>query len=381
MKIQCDREKLLSAFQMAALVAPSRSPKAILQNIKLFAEPERVVLVATDMEIGIRVDVKNVEILSPGSVLLTNAQFGPLLRESTDSHIRIESDDSGIYVFGQRSKFKLPSNPPDDFPLIAGFSESSYHEVGIRLMRVLIRRTLFATDAESSRYALGGVLLEFEPERVIAVATDGRRLAKMEGPATSVNGYGGTVGGESTSIVPTRAMQLIDRVLSPGEEEQVKLAVRGNDILLETSDATIIARLVEGRFPKWRDVFPRRENATTIPLTVGPLYSAVRQASVVSSAESRGIDFEFAEGNLILQGTTADVGESRVELPVGYDGPPIKLTLDFRYVGDFLRVLDPQMVFTMNLVNGDSAAVCGTDDGYGYVIMPLSRERPAGSAL
>jgi DNA polymerase-3 subunit beta len=376
MKIVCDREDLLPAFQTAAMVAPARSPKAILQHVKLVNDGERTTLMATDLEIGIRVEVDNVESLVPGTVLLSTAQFGSLLRESSDERIRIESDGTGIFVYGDRSKFKLGSIDPEGFPLIAEFSEAKYHQINSRLMKELIRRTLFATDAESSRYALGGVLLEFQPEKIIAVATDGRRLAKMEGPAACIGGHDG---GNTTTIVPTRAMQLIDRALADSDEP-VKVSVRGNDILVQFARTTIIARLVEGKFPKWRDVFPQRQNALLIQLTAGPVYSALRQAAVVASNESRGIDFVFGGGNLVMHGTTAEVGESRVELPVGYDGSEIKLSLDHRYIGDFLRVLNPESVFTLDLVDRDSAALCRTDDGYGYVIMPLSRERPMAAA-
>ena len=97
-----------------------------------------------------------------------------------------------------------------------------------RLFRELVRRTLFATDNESSRYALGGVLLEMTDTRITAVATDGRRLAKMEGPATSVGGHQTA---DMQTIVPSRAMQLMDRALVE-PDAQVQLAARANDILV-----------------------------------------------------------------------------------------------------------------------------------------------------
>ena len=122
-------------------------------------------------------------------------------------------------------------------------------------------------------------------------------------------------------------------------------------------------------------MFPRRENSLKLELTVGPLYAAVRQAAIVTSEESRGIDFTFGEGTLVLAGQTAEVGQSRVELPISYDGKPISITLDPRFVIDFLKVLEPEKSFTLDLQDSDAAAVCTTDDGYGYVIMPLARDR------
>ena len=80
----------------------------------------------------------------------------------------------------ERSKFCLPGGNPDEFPSVSGFEEDKYHVIPTRLFREMVKRT-FSTDSESSRFALGGVLLELESEKVIAVGTDGRRLARMEG--------------------------------------------------------------------------------------------------------------------------------------------------------------------------------------------------------
>lgn len=371
MKITCDRESFLTAFQIAATVAPSRSPKPILQNVKLDVSKDSAVLTATDLEVGIRIEVKGIEVDTPGSAVLPVTRFGSILRESTDEKLHLEADSQGAVVKGERSEFKFPSENPDEFPAVAAFEESKFHDIPARLFKELIRRTLFATDTESSRYALGGVLLEMEQDKIVAVGTDGRRLAKMEGPAMSVDGH---ATGEKMVIVPTRSMQLIERALSDSDAE-IQIAARANDILVKSPRVVIYSRLVEGRFPKWREVFPERQDAVQLDLTVGPMYAALRQAAVVASDESRGIDFTFAEGNLVLSGQTAEIGQSRVELPISYDGSPITVTLDHRFLADFLKVLDAEKTFTIEIESSESAALCTTDDGYGYVIMPLARDR------
>lgn len=372
MKITCNREKLLHAFQTVAAVAPARSPKPILQNVKLEITKDSATLMATDLEVGIRYEVSGIEVDVPGAAVLPVARFGSILRESSDATFRIESDGEGTTIRGERSQFKLPSENPQDFPAVAEFGEEkNYYEVSARLFRELIRRTIFATDNESSRYALGGIKLEFKDNVLTAVGTDGRRLAKMEGPTQAV-GQPAPFG--DVTVVPTRAMNLIERALSEDGSE-VQIAVRQNDILVKNPRGTIYSRLLEGRYPRWRDVFPQRPNSTKIDLVVDPALKAVRQAAIVTSEESRGIDFTFGSGSLVLSGQTAEVGQSRVELPIAYDGEAISITLDPRFVIDFLKVLEPEKAFTIDLQDSDAAAVCTTDDGYGYVIMPLARDR------
>jgi DNA polymerase III subunit beta len=371
MKITCEREQILAAFQTAASVVPSRSPKTILQNVKLDVIDQAATFIATDMEIGIRINVPGIEAEVSGAAVLPVDRFGSILRESNDDKLMIESDLQGVVIRGDRSEFNLPAANPHEFPDVAEFDEEKYHEVPARLFKELVRRTLFATDTDSSRYALGGVLLEMEADKIIAVGTDGRRLAKMEGAAHSINDH---LTGETMTIVPTRSMQLIERALSDSDAE-IKVAARPNDLLIRTPRATIFSRLVEGRFPKWRDVFPQARNSHRVDFAVGPLYAAIRQASIVANSESRGIDFQFREGSLVLKGVTADVGQSRVEMPIPYGGPEITVTMNHRFVADFLKVLDPEKSIVLDFENDETAALFTTDDGYGYVVMPLARDR------
>lgn len=381
MKVTFNRERFAGAFTAAAAVAPARSPKPILQNVKLqIGDDQRATLMATDLEIGIRHAVEGVEVEAAGDVVLPVARFGSILRESSDETFRLETDGQTTVVRGARSRFGLPAEDPNAFPPVPQFDGGPRLETAPGLLKELIRRTIFATENESSRYALGGVKLEWAEGKLTAVGTDGRRLAKMEGPvqiagveADGEGGGGGPTFGETT-IVPSRSLQLIDRVLSE-EDAEVSLAVRQNDILVRTPRATIFSRLLEGRFPKWREVFPQRSGSAKIELPVGPFYAAVRQAQIVTSDDSRGVDFTFGGGSVVLSGKTAEVGESRIELPIGYDDREIVITLDPRYLVDLLKVLDAEKTFTLDLQDGDSAAVATTDDGYGYVIMPLARDR------
>lgn len=371
MKVTCDREKLLAAFQFAAAVAPTRSPLPILQNVKLEAGADETILVGTDREIGIRVQVPGVEVHVPGKMLLPTDQFGSILREDTGATLSLEIEGDGIRVTGERTEYRLLSANPDEFPVVRPFHESAYLELPGRLLRELIRRTVFATDSESTRYALGGVLLEVHDQKMTAVGTDGRRLAVMEGPVQLHHDYRHQ---EGTVIVPAKAMQLIERSLTEGDAE-VQLAASGNDLQVRTPRVTVFSRLVEGRFPKWRDVFPRREGSQRIELLTGVFHAAVRQAAIATSEESRGVDLQFGDGKVVLTARAAERGQSRVELPIAYDGPAVAIMLDPRFLGDFLKVLDAEQTFTLEVKDSESAAICSSADGYRYVIMPLARDR------
>ncbi len=370
MKATCNREELLFAFQMVSGVVPARSPKPILMSVKFVADKNGAVLLATDLEVGIRCKVDGVEVASDGEVILPTSRVLAILRESSDPVIEIESDENVTHVRGQRSRFKLPAESTQEFPEVPDFVEEKFHTVSSTLLRTMIRRTVFASDVESTRYALNGLLVELEGNRISLVGTDGRRLAVMRGSGTATGGHNTK---EFTPVVPSKAMNLIDRTLQT-QEEEVKLALNPSKVVVKTQRAVISSRLVEGRFPRYQEVFPSRSEAT-ITLNVKDLLQATRQAAIVTSEESRGVDYTFAEGKLTLAAQAAEVGQSQVELPISFDGKDVSITFDPRYVVDMFRVLNEESTVNLDLIDHQSAAVFRTDDGYTYIVMPLTRER------
>ena len=372
MKALCNREGLLAAFGMVGGVVPARSPKPILQNVKLTADAdEGSILMATDLEVGIRHRVLGVKVDQPGSVILPTQKVQAILRAGTDEELAVEVRDDQLVIRGLHAEFELPSEDPDLFPEVPDFAATSYHVVSAADLKRLIRRTSFATDVESTRYALGGVLVEFTPDSIAMVGTDGRRLARMTAPAEA---EGGAPSPGGSPVIPVKALKLIERNLND-DDPPVHIAIQsGTSALLRTERSVIYTRLVEGRFPRYQDVFPTNVEAK-IPIECGPLLSAVEQAAIVTSEESRGVDFRFGEGFLKLSSHAADVGRSQIELPIQYDAKPVEITFDPRYLVDALKTLDPTAIVTAELIDHKNAAVFRTEDGYVYVVMPLTRER------
>jgi DNA polymerase-3 subunit beta len=214
-------------------------------------------------------------------------------------------------------------------------------------------------------------LFAFSGKSLNFVATDGRRLARVDGQCEPVELNEGP---EIQAIVAARHTTLMERTLFE-QEGMVRVAPRQNDLMMHTPKATVFARLLEGRFPRWRDVFPQRSDASRIELAVGPFFAAVRQAAIATTKDSKGVDFAFTSGMVTLSSTAANAGDARVELPLAYDGPTIELSMNPGFLSDYLRVLDPQTTFTLEIKDAESPAVCLVPGGYSYVIMPMARGR------
>src|SRR5262249_27309360 len=255
----------------------ARDVKPILQHMKAVAESERCILMATDLELGLRLEVRSVRVEEAGEAILPASRLTAILREATDEELSVEATTNACIVRGQFNEFEMPGEDPAEFPDIPTFTDEKYHEVGAGVLREMIRRTAFAAAKESARYAMTGVLWEFEENQIRLVATDGRRLAVVQGVAVN-HGASDTKG--QSHVVPTKAMGLLERLLQEGDEP-VWISLRPNEALFKTQRAIIYSRLVEGRYPNYREVFPKK-NTAKITVSAGPFFAAVRQAAIMT---------------------------------------------------------------------------------------------------
>lgn len=369
MQITCHRGPLTAAFQTVSGAVPSRTTKDILKNVKLEVGSQGAILIGTDSECSLRCQIPDVECQTRGEALLPTARVIQILRELNDELVKIEVTSDAIWIRSGFSEFRLSAEDPADYPPVADFADEDYFILTKHEFRQAIRRTIFATDPESTRYALGGVLIELSPEKATLAATDSRRLAVMQ---ISARVHGAEPAAPLQPIIPAKGMQLIEKSLGDGDDE-IHLAVHANDVVLRSGKTVISTQLVQGRFPDYRKVIPANSHST-IDLSVGPFYSAIRQAQIVTNEESRGVDFKFAPGTLSLSSRATDIGQSKIEVPISYDGAELTITFDPRYIADFLRVLDAAGTIQFRLIDQDSAAVLASADNYTYVIMPLSRD-------
>lgn len=366
-KITLAREPFAAAWKLVLPAVPSRSPKPVLQHVRLDAGPEGAVLQGTNLEIGIRVAVQGLVASEPTRVLLPPGRFGQILTECGAEALELEVGKDAMTVRAGRGKFRLQLQAADEFPAVEPMVSESSLTIPGEALRVGLSRTHFACDDQSSRYALGGVFFEYQAGNLYLVATDGRRLATWNHgvDATLTNDHQG-------AVVPSRAVQMLMRSVG---DSPVRLGWDANRAWASWDGVDWFARCVEGRFPKWRDVLPSTGTAVqAVELPVGVLAAAWRQAAIVASQESRAIDATFGNGALKLRAKTTEVGESEVELPISYEGPEITASLDHQFVGEMLGCLSPDQTVAIQLQDGESAVLFRPDGNYTYLVMPLARQ-------
>ena len=389
MKVTFDREQLADALGVAVGIIPAKTPKPVLQNVKVVATAAdrvggacRVDVSATDLESGVRLAVRGVVVERSGSCLVPAQKLLAIVKELTDSRLVIEASADAVTVSTLGSEFELPTAPVDEFPDIPDLPAGDGATAYAGHLRQLASRVMFAAGKENVRYALGGVLWEMAQDKLTLVGTDTRRLAIADGVVTGNPGA-------NNVIIPSRAMNLLARTLDEGlvrfyfGVSEAMFAVSG--IAGQSPDAgdspasdpanvmvTVYTRIMDGRYPPYRQVLPK-DVKTTVTMTAGPLLAGVRQAAILTDdAVSKGVEFAFVPGILTLTSRIPDRGRSRVGLACDFKGKDVAVTLQPQFVTEFLKGLSGDQTVHIHLTNGASAILMTVGDNYQYVIMPIT---------
>jgi len=371
MKAACDRATLTRGVQVASGVVAARSPKPALGCIKMEAREDGVTLLATDLEVGIRVRLDKMEVTEPGDGLVPADRFHAILRELEEETISIACTEQETTIEAPNAHFTVLGDDPADFPQVSEFPEEGAFEIGADDLLALAERTLFATAKENTRYALNGVLWEVESKNLTLVATDGRRLSLARGKCS------GGPEEKVSAIVPSKAMQLIQRCLADVAEakDPARVVLGEKEILLAAPRAdgasrTVYSRLVDGHFPKYEDVIPKEFDKKATVGTAGFLAS-VRKAALLTNEESRGVTLKFSTGELVITSRTPEMGEAEIRMAVQYEGEDLEIGFNPAYLMDAAKVVDAEEV-TLSFKSPSKPGVLTEGGHFTHVVMPVS---------
>lgn len=363
MNVLCNRPALQEALALVGAVAATRTPKPILQCLRLTATKEVLTLEGTDLEVSIRFTLPQVEVKEAGAALVPADRLAAIVRDSPDETLTLEVIEGACHIRGADSHFQIYGQDPKEFPPVPRFEGEPDFTVKTAVLRELIEKTRYAAARENTRYAINGVLWERRAKKLHLVSTDGRRLAQAIGPLDKA------AGAEAAVIVPLKAVGIIDRLLhDPDEVVQVK--VEPNQLLLSTARALLGSALVEGHFPKYDEVIPR-DCDKRVTLAPDELLSAVRRAALLTNEESKGIRLGFTADALCLTGRSPERGEAEIHMKVSYDGEPIEIGFNPNFLMDALKVVGTAEV-TLELKDPIKPGLLKAGGNFLYVIMPVN---------
>ena len=366
MKIVIPTAALLNAASDASAVAAAKSPKPILECVRIHADKTTgVSFEATDLDVAIRVHLPDAEVKKAGEVVVSAQRFQAIVREITEESTTLQGEGQDLQVKTGGSRFRIRGDEPGDFPEIPAAPDSRSARIPANLFKHMVRRTAFATAKEAGRFALHGVMLKLDGKKIEMVATDGRRLARIEAQLDAK-------GKKAQVILGPRGLQLLERVIG-GDETPVDVTFGDRQVIFASGSTLVSSRLIDGTFPSLDGVIPAPRD-TAFVTKVADLAAGLRRASLLTTREAISVELSIAPGSLAIRSRARDVGEAEVAVPVSGDVSEARMGLNPHFLQDALKVMDPESDVRFEYTDDKAPGRLTDRDDYTYVIMPIALE-------
>jgi DNA polymerase-3 subunit beta len=371
MKFTVKKSDVLNVLSQVQGLTGRKTSLAITTNILIETTGSGITLRATDLETGYD-GVFPAQVDTDGSIAVNARKVFEIVRDfpSEDIHFA-EIENHWIEIGNQNVEYHLVGMNTEDFPEIPKFEDIDFSEIDAGELNRMIERTVYVTGSSDDRRAhIIGIFLESlknDTQNVLRmVSTDGSRLAKADGVHTRDFGL---PAGEGV-LVPKKGMYEVGKFLD--DAVPVKIGLKNSNLVIKKENETLIIRLLEGEFPQYTDIIQQSDEAHEFKLDRRLFLMMLKRMSILSTEDYRSVKFNFTGDTFIITSTNPDIGESKEEMPVQFEGAPIEAAFNPRYFIEALNVIDTEKI-RLALVDDEKPCILTGDGEQNFltVIMPM----------
>lgn len=372
MKATIERATLLRCLSHVQSVVERRNTIPILSNVLIEAEGDGLRVMATDLDLQVVEHMDAASVDTDGAITVSAHLLFDIARKLPEgSQVSLETAENRMDVKAGRSRFKLPTLPRDDFPVIVEGDLPTSFSLPAKTLAELIDRTRFAISTEETRYYLNGIFLHVsdEDEPVLkAAATDGHRLARFTLPRPE------GAEGMPDVIVPRKAVAELRKLLDENMDGDVQIDLSASKIrftLGGEGGVVLTSKLIDGTFPDYSRVIPTG-NDKLLKIDPKSFFAGVDRVATIATEKTRAVKMGLDKDKVTLTVTSPDNGTASEELAAEYDADGFEIGFNAGYLKDILSQIDADEVEIHLADAGAPTLIRKNDDSPAlYVLMPM----------
>ncbi|MBN1574138.1 MAG: DNA polymerase III subunit beta [Deltaproteobacteria bacterium] len=371
MEFKIKQEELLKGLSRTQSIVEKKNTIKILSNVLLKLIGGKLVIEATDLEVGISGSYE-AEVITEGGITVDAKTLFEVVRQIPDGtsiHCK-KKENNWMELIAVRSVFNLVGLSVEDYPKVPSFEGEEQWKMNPDVLKGMIDKTIFSVSHEDMRYNLSGVYMETLEEgggvKLRMVATDGHRLSLVDTP---LEGKFPLPPGKGI-IAPRKGLMELRKILDEGKE-QVGMKLEDSNLMVKRDDLNLVMRLVDGTFPDYKQVIPKN-NDKKIVFNADDLARTLRRVSVVSADRIKMVKFHITADSIEVTSESPNMGNAKEEMKVEYSGGDMDIGFNASYMLDILNAVDEDSVELM-LLDESSPGEVRPKEGknYYFIIMPM----------
>jgi DNA polymerase III subunit beta len=359
------RDQFLIPMQAVCGIVEKRHTLPILSNVLIEKMGERLMLLATDIEMQIRTST-----VSSGTediaVTVAARKLQDILRSLPENaEVSLSLDERRLQLKAGKSRFNLQTLPAEDFPRMA---EASGKATVLKLTQKQFKKQLalvqYAMAQQDIRYYLNGLLLVAQGGELKLVATDGHRLAYAS------EDLGSQQEERIEVILPRKTVLELSRQLADNDEA-LEISLTPTQARFSFGNIEFVSKLIDGKFPDYERVIPQNQNKT-IKLDRALFQHSLQRAAILTNEKFRGVRLVLSPGSLKILSTNAENEEAQEEIEIDYAGDGLDVGFNVNYLLDVLNNIVVEAI-EIRLADSNSSALMMLpgNERFKYVVMPM----------
>lgn len=352
-------------------VAGKRTTLPVLSHILVSSSDRELTVSASNLEQSIKTSAlidsdEKMSVLVPAGIFMN-------IIDSLDSdtvNISVSDTDivSTVNVSCGSSSYDIVSLPPNEFPMPpVVVPDATFKIAGTELLRA-IEMTKFAVSRDESRAILMGVLFHINTDSELRlVSTDTHRLCVYKCQPVSAK-----IDTDIKKIVPIDAIIELSRCLSG---DTVTVEFSNNFAKFVVGNTVLITRLIDGTFPAYERVIPASFKSK-LDVETDALIDVLKRIQVISNTCGNRAIFDFSPDGVKISAESMSVGKATELVPGKYDGEPLRIGINSRYMLDALTAFTSKMAeISLNNSVSQIKVVPTEQDNYIYIVMPMNLDQ------
>lgn len=367
MKFICEREKLLKAINSVVKGVASKTTMPILEGILIQTNDNEIKLTTYDLEIGIEYIIEST-VEEQGNTVVNALMFSEIIRKLPDTEISITLNENNLLVIEcEGSLYKLATMNPEEFPELPKINIENSIELDQKMLKSMVRKTIFAVSMEENRPVFTGCLFEIVNNKINVVAVDGFRLAWSSSFLEKQSN-------DFKAVIPGKTLNEVNKIVTDSFET-IKIGVSKNQALFQMENCKIVTRLLDGEFLNYASVIPKNWE-TRIRVNRRDLQECFERISLISASiaekeKKYPVKTKIEVGKITIS-CTNQTGDAKEELYLETQGKELEAGFNPKYFLDALKVIDDEEIF-IDFGTSVSPSVIRPieNEDYTYMILPI----------
>lgn len=375
MKFRVPKNTLDKAIKSVSKAVPSKGVQPILNNILLENKNGHLKLNATDLDFTIEATIPSTN-EEEGSITISAKKLEEIVSrlDEDDIYIIVDHESKKTNLTCKKSNFDLVGVSADEFPRINKPDTSSFITLSKEKFSKMSDLVCFSSSKYDLNNILGGVYIsvkEKDGKKILELAsTDGNRLSDYEfelGDETEVT--------EREVVVPIKIILDVQRILETSVDENINISFLDNQIIFFTQDRFIVSRLLDGTYPKFKQLIPCEQDKIA-QLDRKELLSCLERVATMANEITNLVKLSFKDDSLKIESSNQDFGQAADNINIEYMGEPLDIYFNVKYLIEPLKHLDCDRVqFSMLGSINPVLLKPISDENYIHLIMPIKHEK------